>query len=54
MVYSIIIGFVAFLLGVGGTWVLYGLFSKKARQEAEVEAELLKKNKLSKANLTNK
>ena len=49
MVYSIIIGFVAFLLGVGGTWVLYGLFSKKARQEAEVEAELLKKNKLIEA-----
>ncbi len=49
MVYNIIIGFVAFLFGVGGTWLLYGLFSKKARQEAEVEAELLKKNKLIEA-----
>ena len=49
MVYYIIIGFVAFLIGVGGTWLLYGLFSKKARQEAEVEAELLKKNKLIEA-----
>ena len=49
MVYNIIIGFVAFLLGVGGTWVLYGLFNKKARQEAEAEAELLKKNKLIEA-----
>ncbi len=49
MVYNIIIGFVAFLIGVGGTWLLYGLFSKKARQEAEVEAELLKKNKLIEA-----
>lgn len=49
MVYNIIIGFVAFLLGVGGTWVLYGLLNKKARQEAEVEAELLKKNKLIEA-----
>lgn len=49
MVYNIIIGFVAFLIGVGGTWVLYGIFNKKARREAEVEAELLKKNKLIEA-----
>lgn len=49
MVYNIIIGFVAFLIGVGGTWLLYGIFNKKARREAEVEAELLKKNKLIEA-----
>ena len=46
---SIIIGIIAFVLGTGGTLFLSRIFNKKARQEAEAEAELLKKNKLIEA-----
>ena len=46
---SIIIGIIAFLLGTGGTLVLLRVFNKRARLEAEAEAELLKKNKLIEA-----
>ena len=47
---SIIIGIIAFVLGTGGTLVLLRVFNKRARLEAEAEAELLKKNKLIEAN----
>jgi ribonuclease Y len=43
---NIIIGLVALVAGAGGTFVLFRIFNKKAAQEAEMEAELLKKNKL--------
>ncbi len=46
---SIIIGIIAFALGTGGTVVLLRVFNKRARLEAEAEAELLKKNKLIEA-----
>ena len=46
---SIIIGIIAFALGTGGTLVLLRVFNKRARLEAEAEAELLKKNKLIEA-----
>ena len=45
----IIIGIIAFVLGTGGTLVLLRVFNKRARLEAEAEAELLKKNKLIEA-----
>lgn len=45
----IIIGIIAFALGTGGTVVLLRVFNKRARLEAEAEAELLKKNKLIEA-----
>jgi len=45
----IIIGLIAFIAGAGGTVFLFRVFNKKARQEAEAEAELLKKNKLIEA-----
>jgi len=43
---NIIIGIIAFVAGVGGTFVLLRFMNKRAAQEAEAEAELLKKNKL--------
>ncbi len=43
---EIIIGLVALIAGAGGSYFLFRIFNKKAAQEAEVEAELLKKNKL--------
>ncbi len=43
---EIIIGLVALIAGAGGSYFLIRTFNKKAAQEAEVEAELLKKNKL--------
>lgn len=43
---NIIIGIIALIVGAGGTFVLLRVFNKKAAQEAEAEAELLKKNKL--------
>jgi ribonuclease Y len=46
---SIIIGIIAFVLGTGGTLVLLRVLNKRARLEAEAEAELLKKNKLIEA-----
>jgi ribonuclease Y len=46
---SIKIGIIAFVLGTGGTLVLLRVFNKRARLEAEAEAELLKKNKLIEA-----
>ncbi|MBP6260592.1 MAG: ribonuclease Y [Paludibacter sp.] len=49
MMTSIIIGIIAFVLGTGGTLVLLRVFNKRARLEAEAEAELLKKNKLIEA-----
>ncbi|MBP6635050.1 MAG: ribonuclease Y [Paludibacter sp.] len=49
MMTSIIIGIIAFALGTGGTVVLLRVFNKRARLEAEAEAELLKKNKLIEA-----
>ena len=45
----IIIGIIAFVVGMGGTFVLNRVFNKKALQEAEAEAELLKKNKMIEA-----
>jgi ribonuclease Y len=46
---SIIIGVVAFVLGVGGTFFVFRVLNKKALMEAEAEAELLKKNKMIEA-----
>ncbi len=46
---TIIIGVVAFVVGSGGTYVLFRVINKKAILEAEAEAELLKKNKLIEA-----
>jgi len=43
---EIIIGIIAFVVGGGGAYVLFRTSNKKAAQEAEAEAELLKKNKL--------
>ncbi|MDP4239171.1 MAG: ribonuclease Y [Bacteroidota bacterium] len=43
---NIIIGIIAFVIGGGGTFVLLRFVNKRAVQEAEAEAELLKKNKL--------
>ena len=43
---NIIIGIIAFVVGVGGTFVLLRFMNKRAVLEAEAEAELLKKNKL--------
>lgn len=43
---NIIIGLIALVAGAGGSYMLIRLFNKKAVQEAEAEAELLKKNKL--------
>lgn len=42
----IIIGIVAFVLGIGGSFLLFRVLNKKAQREAEAEAELLKKDKL--------
>ena len=49
MVYNIIIGLIAFIAGTGGTFYVFRVLNKKARQEAEAEAELLKKNKMIEA-----
>jgi len=46
---AIIIGVVAFVVGSGGTYLLFRVINKKAILEAEAEAELLKKNKLIEA-----
>jgi ribonuclease Y len=46
---DIIIGLVAFVVGAGGAYVLFGLISKKTMRDAEAEAELLKKNKMIEA-----
>src|ERR1035437_8560896 len=46
---NIIIGIIAFVVGVGGTFVLLRFMNKRAVLEAEAEAELLKKNKLIEA-----
>jgi len=43
---NIIIGIIAFVVGVGGTFTLLRFMNKRAVLEAEAEAELLKKNKL--------
>jgi len=43
---EIIIGLIALIVGAGGSYVLFRTLNKKAAQEAEAEAELLKKNKL--------
>ena len=43
---NIIIGLIALIAGAGGSFALFRTSNKKAIQEAEVEAELLKKNKL--------
>lgn len=42
----ILIGLIALVLGAGGSFVLLRFVNKRAVQEAEAEAELLKKNKL--------
>jgi ribonucrease Y len=42
----IIIGLIALVVGAGGSFVLLRFVNKRAVQEAEAEAELLKKNKL--------
>jgi len=46
---TILIGVVAFVVGSGGTYMLFKVINKKAILEAEAEAELLKKNKLIEA-----
>ncbi len=46
---NIIIGLIALIVGAGGTFVLLRFVNKRAIQEAEAEAELLKKNKLIEA-----
>ena len=46
---NIIIGLIALIAGAGGTFVLLRFVNKRAIQEAEAEAELLKKNKLIEA-----
>ena len=43
---NIIIGLIALVVGAGGTFALLRFVNKRAVQEAEAEAELLKKNKL--------
>jgi len=43
---NIIIGLIALVVGAGGTFSLLRFVNKRAVQEAEAEAELLKKNKL--------
>jgi len=43
---SILIGIIALVVGAGGSFVLLRFVNKRAVQEAESEAELLKKNKL--------
>jgi ribonuclease Y len=43
---NIIIGLIALVAGAGGTFALLRFVNKRAVQEAEAEAELLKKNKL--------
>src|ERR1035437_121552 len=43
---NIIIGLIALIAGAGGTFALLRFVNKRAVQEAEAEAELLKKNKL--------
>jgi len=46
---NIIIGLIALIVGASGTFVLLRFVNKRAIQEAEAEAELLKKNKLIEA-----
>lgn len=46
---NILIGLVAFVVGSGGTYMLFKVINKKAIREAEAEAELLKKNKMIEA-----
>ncbi len=43
---NILIGIIALVVGAGGSFVLLRFVNKRAVQEAEAEAELLKKNKL--------
>ncbi len=43
---TIIIGLIALVVGAGGSFVVLRFVNKRAVQEAEAEAELLKKNKL--------
>jgi ribonucrease Y len=43
---AIIIGLIALVVGAGGSFVVLRFVNKRAVQEAEAEAELLKKNKL--------
>ncbi|MHB9140431.1 MAG: ribonuclease Y [Paludibacter sp.] len=43
---TILIGIIALVVGAGGSFVLLRFVNKRAVQEAEAEAELLKKNKL--------
>lgn len=40
---------VAFIVGAAGSYLLLGVFNKKAKREMEAEAELLKKNKMIEA-----
>jgi len=49
MALTIIIGLVALILGVGGAVFVLRVLNKKALQEAEAEAELIKKNKMIEA-----
>jgi ribonucrease Y len=43
---TIIIGLIALVVGAGGSFIVLRFVNKRAVQEAEAEAELLKKNKL--------
>jgi len=43
---AIIIGLIALVVGAGGSFIVLRFVNKRAVQEAEAEAELLKKNKL--------
>ena len=45
----ILIGLVALVLGAAGSYMLLGVFNKRAKREMEAEAELLKKNKMIEA-----
>ena len=45
----ILIGHVALVLGAAGSYMLLGVFNKRAKREMEAEAELLKKNKMIEA-----
>ena len=45
MIYNVIIAVVSLALGFLGAYLLLGVFNKRAKQEMEAEAELLKKKK---------
>lgn len=46
---NIVLIIIAFIIGAAGSYLLLGVFNKKAKREMEAEAELLKKNKMIEA-----